>query len=179
MRLSLMAVLVFLTSCSSQYLGRSSEDYVTDGSVITLNQPLRVRRNAVGVGVRGGRIGTLHEFEGHCRLELWSISPEERFIEPDEFTVVRTNWEWEYYGGFHPLNSYAGVITSEGPSLKWYTTYIYLESPRQPDIYRLRCRHLQESDVHPTYLTIAQMQAVMGEVMTVDANSVDTDLAGQ
>ena len=173
-------IVIFLSSCAtSEYLGRNPEDYLANGSTITLNQPIRVPRNAVAAGIRGGSIGTLHEFEGHCRIELWSISSEERFIEPDEFTVVRTNWQWEYFGGFHPLNSYAGILTSEGPNLFWYTTYIYLESPQQPDVYRLRCRHLQESDVDPRYLTVAQMQAVMGEVMTLVPKSVDSNLSGQ
>jgi hypothetical protein len=144
-----------------------------------LNQPLTIRRNTVAASVRGGSIGTQQDFEGHCRLEVWSISRDDRYIEPDDFTVERMNWESEYFGGFHPLNSYAGIINSKGPNLFWYTTYVYLRSERQPDVYRLRCRHLQASDVDPRYLTVAQMQSVLGSVMTLEGQAIAAAVSDQ
>ena len=180
MRLLVLASAILLTSCAgSGPFGRSADDYVADGSLITLNEPITIRRNAVAAPLRGGAIGTPQEFEGHCRLELWTISSKERLVEPDTFTVQRTNWRREYFGGFHPLNTYAGILTSEGPNLFWYETYVYLNSDRQPDVFRLRCRHLQQGERDPRYLTVAQMQTILGGVMTLDDTSASASASIQ
>ena len=84
--------------------------------------------------------------------------------------MERTNWRREYFGEFHPLNTYASVRTGEGPNLFWYITFIYLGSEKQPDIFRLRCRHLQQSDNWPRYLTVGQIQTIVGDVMTLEAS---------
>ena len=180
MRLLVVAAVLLLTSCAnSSYPGRNPNDYVANDTIITLNEPVTVGRNSVSAGLRGGYIGTQQEYEGHCRLELWTISREQRVIEPDDFTVERSNWEWEYFGGFDPLNTYAGILTRGGPNLFWYTTYVYLRSERQPDVYRLRCRHLQQSDRDPRYMTVAQMQTVLGNVMTLNGQPMAATASGQ
>lgn len=173
MRLITIVSVLFITACSG--LGRSPDASLPDGSIITLNQPVTVPRNQVAASVRGGFIGTQQDFEGSCRLELWTLSSEPRVIEPDEFVVERTNWRREYFGGFHPMNSYASVRIGEGPNLFWYITFINLSSEKQPDIFRLRCRHLQQSENFPNYLTVQQIQTIVGDVMTLNpAVTADT-----
>ena len=168
MRLFAIAAVVLLVGCAGANPFKMSPDtYVPDGTVITLNQPLTIPGNSISAPVRGGRIETRFNYEAHCRIEVRTLGRKPQVIEPDRFEVVRTSWDWEYYGGIDPRNMYAALITSEGPSLQWYTTYVYLHSGRQPDVYRLRCRHIQESDINPRYLTMAQIQTVLGDVMTV------------
>lgn len=171
--LALVAVPILLgtlVACGGSSVFRMDPaNYVPDGSIITLNEPVPIPRNAVAAAIRGGYIADRYTHEAHCRLEVRTLSAEPRLIEPDAFEVVRTSWEWEYFGGLDPRVMYAAIITPEGPSLFWYTTYVFLKSDLQPDIYRLRCRHLQESDINPRYLTVAQIQQVMGTVMTIES----------
>ncbi len=169
MRVFAIAAVVFLAGCA-----HSPGDYLDDGSVVTLNRAVTVPRNQVAASIRGGFIGSQFDYEGQCRLELYTISREKRVIEPDEFTVEKTNWAREYFGLFHPLNSYAQIRVGEGPNLYWYITYIYLRSSEQPDVYRLRCRHLQQNEYDPKYLTIEQLQTIVGDVMTLGRDTLTT-----
>lgn len=169
-RLVAFALLGLISACASNSPFRMNPDsYLEPGSTITLNEPVVVPRNSVAAPIRGGHIGDRYTFEGQCRLEILTLTSEPLVIEPDTFEVERTNWEWEYFGGLHPKAMYAAIITPEGPSLFWYTTYFFLKSDLQPDVYRLRCRHLQESDINPRYLTLNQMQQVLGDIMTSDS----------
>lgn len=169
LRVFIAPVLLTASSCGGLgVFGMSPDTYVPNGATITLNESVPIPRNSVAAAIRGGYLADRYTHEAHCRLEVRTLASEPRLLEPDSFEVVRTSWEWEYFGGLDPRVMYAALITPEGPSLFWYTTYIFLSSQSQPDVYRLRCRHLQESDVHPRYLTVAQIQQVLGSVMTIE-----------
>jgi hypothetical protein len=169
MRSFLVAFLLMtLAACAgSGYFGRSPDTLVTADTVVALNQSLTIPRNAVAAPIRGGHIGTRYAYDGYCRLELRTLANEPRVVEADEFKVLRTTWEREYFGSLDPRNMYATLTISEGSFRWWYTTYIYLQSDRQPDIFRLQCRHLQQSDQFPRYLRVDQIQTLLGEVMTI------------
>lgn len=163
-----VCLLATLVACAgSNPFAMPPDSYVANGTSIRLNAPVTVPRNSVAVPIRGGHIGSRYRYDGTCRLELKTLGKEPRVVEPDEFTVERTTWATEYFGGLDPRNMYAASMITDGPSLLTYKTYIYLQSARQPDVFRLQCQHLQQSDGRPRYLTMAEIQVLLGDVMTV------------
>ncbi len=165
---AIVALATLLSSCAqSGYFGMSKDLYLADGSTILLNQPVSVPRNAVAAPIRGGSIASRFRYEGHCRLELRTLSSEARIIEPDEFRLLRTNWRTDYYGALPARSVRASLFDLHGSSRYSYTTYMYLQSQAQPDVYRLRCQHLQLLDDHPRFLTVDQIQTIVGEIMTI------------
>jgi hypothetical protein len=60
----------------------------------------------------------------------------------------------------------ASLILGDGPYLLYYATYIYLRSARQPDIFRIKCGHLQDSAMNPRHLTVAEIRVTLEPVMS-------------
>ncbi len=141
---------------------------IPQGTVITLNQELTVAAGLAHVNILGTPIGDRHHYDANCRLETWTLAKTPVTIKTDEFTVTKVTRESYVFSGLIAGAQYAGpVYFMEGPRLLYYDTHIYLRSPRQPDVYRLTCGHLQDSAMNPRHLTAMEIRKTLEPVMTM------------
>jgi hypothetical protein len=164
-------VFMFLSACQTFDYERYARIYrIPDGTVITLNQDLSVAPNQVGTYIQGYQIGDQHRYNANCRLELRTLSDRQRVIAAGDFTVTGVKRESERFSGATspgvPGVMVASLILGDGPYLLYYATYIYLRSARQPDIFRIKCGHLQDSAMNPRHLTVAEIRVTLEPVMS-------------
>lgn len=137
--------------------------------MLHLNEPVTVPANSAGAPIRGGSIGSRYRYEADCRLEILTLSGNPQLIEPDSFEVLGVSRDRDpLTGPAYPTFGSSFSIFGEGPSLIYFSSYIYLRSDLQPDVFRVKCTQLRQSDVDPWYLTAPEIRAVLGDVMTVE-----------
>jgi hypothetical protein len=114
-----------------------------------LNRPLAIRTDYASVYLQDGAVRPTNTAAGyypHCTLELRTVAPVARTVQPDTFTVT----------GIHRDRFMAGVaglqlatLTRTGgdgdSNLVMSTTTLTLHSDRQPEVVRLRCQQLDEA----------------------------------
>ena len=138
------------------------------GSTISINQPLVVAPNAVSIWVQYGKVVKRRDIEesyAHCRFELFTIQSLERTIQPDEVIIKKIVNTTDYVANdVVILASMVDVFgSSDSPMAAIHSTNIYLQSQKQPDLYRLICEHWEDPS-SGTYLTIGQIQEALGDI---------------
>ena len=90
---------------------------------------------------------------------------------PDVFTVTRLRRQHDLVGVLPRSTQVAGMsLGSEGPpSHVPFTTSMYLESPRQPEILRISCSHWEDL-ADGRHLTVDQMRQAMGSIFSLRLN---------
>jgi hypothetical protein len=140
-------------------------------SGIAINQDLTIAPNAVAVWIQYGKV--LHRRDvnlsyANCRFELYTLQAVERTIYKDEARIEKFVNTTDYVSsGFFTLASLADASGDGGaPTAGIYSTNIYLQSAKQPDLYRLICEHWDDP-ASGSYLTIAQIQETLGNIATL------------
>jgi hypothetical protein len=141
------------------------------GSTIVINQELSVAENSVSVWIQYGEVVDRKDIDvnyAHCYFELYSLQSIERVIKKDIVTIRKFVNTREYvYNGALLYASLAQVNGDSGaPMAEIYTTNIYLQSDKQPDLYRLVCA-LWEDPASGRYLTVNQIQEALGNIVTL------------
>ena len=116
----------------------------------------------------GTPIGNRYRYEAACRLELRSLAPAARTVVADHMTITRVQREAQMFSSRPSALRPVRLFDSDGPHLLQFTTYLYLDTPRQPDIFRLVCAHLQDSASQPRHLTRAEISTVLAPVMRLN-----------
>jgi hypothetical protein len=155
-------------------------DAIPVGAVFTLQQALVIPADRVRVDLPRGREATAAgEYATGCSLELWTRNAQTVIVEPDQFTITRVS------GGITPIlvavpnrvqvasRGYLpriGGYYDDSSFLRSYAEF-YLQSPRQPDVYRLTCGYIGDPwEVEP--LTVAEIEQAIGSVMRLDMGGV-------
>jgi hypothetical protein len=163
------ALMMVLAGCAAPPLLQESDPGFPRGSLLYLNVPVTVPANAVGAPLRGGNIGNRYRYQASCRLEVRTLRREPRVIEPDSFEVLGVSRDRDpLTGPAFPTMGSGFDLFGEGPGLIYFNTYIYLRSELQPDVFRVKCSQLKESDVDPWYLSPEEIRTVLGDIMTVE-----------
>ena len=161
------SILLLLNAC--QMLDEAERPYrIEPGTPIDLLQPLVIPADQVGVFVPGTPIGNRYRYEAACRLELRSLAPAARTVSADHMTITRVQREAQIFSSRSSALRPVRLFDSDGPHLLQFTTYPYLDTPRQPDIFRLVCAHLQDSASQPRHLTRAEISTVLAPVMRLN-----------
>lgn len=165
---SLFLWILFLTACSAlDGLDVGRHERIPVGTPIDLHRNLTIPSGQAGVFVPGTSIGDRYRYEAVCRLEVYSIDKTPRTVVADRFTIVRFSQEWERFSQRETGLRYVSLQDYDGPALLRFTTYLYLHSDRQPDVFRLVCSHLQDSAQQPRYLTAEEIRTVLAPTMTL------------
>ena len=146
---------------------------------MVLNTPVTIAPGKAGATLRGGSIASIDQYDATCRLEVNTIRDAPYTVAVDEFTVSGVYRDWETLTGPPtPFPTVGGSFYSfgEGPGLIYFNTYIYLESARQPDVSRLKCWQLQESDWNPHHLSYQDIRTVLGQTVTISRPGEGPDL---
>lgn len=163
-----LVVSLLLTACQAlDYEGQAPAYRIPTGTVLELHRDLIVPPGQAGVNIQGTAIGDRYRYDAVCRLEVLTVDDSPRPVRTDHFTVERVGREWEIFSSRVSGLRYAALFEREGPHLLLFTTFLYLRSEQQPDVFRLACGHLQNSDQNPRHLTVAEIRATLAPVMTL------------
>lgn len=163
-----LVVPLLLAACQAlDYEGQAPAYRIPTGTVLELHRDLVVPPGQAGVNIQGTAIGNRYRYDAVCRLEVLTVNDSPRPVRTDHFTVERVGREWEIFSSRVSGLRYVALFERDGPHLLLFTTFMYLRSERQPDVFRLACGHLQNSDQNPRHLTVAEIRATLAPVMTL------------
>ena len=138
---------------------------------VALHHEFPVRADYAGEYIQSGSItpfNTLTQYYTFCKLELRRPAPTQRIIQPDTFTISRIYQEMEFVGFARMM--YAGDGSS---GMVMSRTVLFLQSEQQPDIFKLSCMK-QDFSFYASQPTIEEMQIALGDLITVNAGSVES-----
>ncbi len=173
-RLLAVPLVLLLTACAipGQDDINSSNFLLPAGSYLTLNQELEIPRDDTTVYIQYGRtmslldLTELQEWEPHCFLQLHTRSEKPQKVAPDRFEILRVKREVSELWVNRPvLMAYGG--SDGGPTQVFYRTRYFLNSPNQPDVWRLSCqidRMEAQGLSFDRWLTLAQTRETLDGV---------------
>jgi hypothetical protein len=150
------------------------------GSLLVLQRQLEIPADRVSIHIQDGQLrdyGALNRYRGYCKLEMWSRVDAPRTLAPDTFRITRVARESRAVGLESPLrvaSRLAGFDPNDGPIAHVMSTEMYLNSERQPDVYRMTCSHWGEA-VFPAHLSIEQMRTALGGMFRLKLPEEATD----
>lgn len=174
------AVAGLLTACAARPPLNPEESAfysVKAGSKLVLHRALTIPSGQVAVYLQNGEVmpaRDVNQYYPNCKFEVYTISESPRTVEPDTFVIYRIVDEMQEVSAGRPMyaanGGFAMLVMSDGPIWYNFTTQMYLQSGRQPDVYRMTCRHLEEL-WKSRYLSIRQMRDAMGKVLTLESDN--------
>jgi hypothetical protein len=155
---------LLITACQSLPLANSTDTPTPAIKTVTLNHDFPIRPDRSNEYIQGGEIRpyeSIEQYYPHCKLELREIADNERSIKPQTFNVTRI-YRKEEFAGFIKT-----ILAGDGDSGQIMSTiYLYLQSEKQPDIFRLSCMRLDES-FYARHVTVEEMQHTLGDLMSL------------
>lgn len=152
---------------------------VAVGSLLVLNQDVTIPGNEVAIYVQNGEILPYREvdkYQPNCKFEIFTISEKPRNVQADTFAIIKVEDDIESSSikAATQLASLDNVLTKKFNAFGMldqsevfnYSTYMYLRSDKQKDVYRMICQHW-ESVMDDKHLSISQMRGAMGAVFTL------------
>ncbi len=137
-------------------------------STVTLNKEFPIRPDRTNEYIQNGEITLFEhvsEYHPFCKLELRKLADSARVIQPDSFSVSRIYQETEF-AGFRKM-----MLAGDGSSgLIMSTTYLYLQSEKQPGIFRLSCMRLDMS-FYTRHVSVNEMRDTLGSMFTLSTQA--------
>lgn len=170
-----------ITACeTNKDKDESSPFYaVTVGSLLVLNQDIIIPGNEVAIYVQNGEIlayKDVDKYRPNCKFEIYTISESTRSVSADTFEIIKVEDDIESSSikANTKLASLENVLAIKLNAFGMldhsevfnYSTYMYLRSSKQKDVYRMICQHW-ESVLDDKHLSITQMRGAMGNVFTL------------
>ena len=154
MKLIILTLSAFLlSSCQSMHSNDPNSLFfsIPEGSTLSLNKEMTISSSNTHGTIQSGRLisDDAREFyDINCRLDFEKFGP--RMIEPEEFTITRTedgqNWVSQ-------------------PSILRFYTEVYLASNKNTDIIKMVCQIY--GDTNDRNFTVAEMQTALGNLVTI------------
>ncbi len=147
------------------------------GSRLELLKPIDIPANDVSVWIQDGETTSYwsaDRYRPFCKFEMWSKVDRSRTIQPDTFIIERVSRNERAVRRDEPVRLAAtlrrtgtGSDDGGGPMAYIMSTEMFLDSPRQPDVYRLTCQ--QWGDVNfPKHVTIDEMRQTLQGVFSLE-----------
>jgi len=161
--LTIFCLSLLITACQSLPPINSADTESPAVLTVTLNRDFPIRPDRSNEYIQHGEImyfESISQYYTHCKLELREIADIERIIKPQTFNVTRM-YRQEDFVGFRKM-----MLAGDGSSgLIMSTTYLFLQSEKQPDIFRLSCMRVDES-FYARHVTIDEMRDSLGGLVT-------------
>ena len=146
---------------------------IKPGQVLQLNENLTIPPDKAAVFIQSGNIvassNIIDQWSPNCRVVVQGLEENERTIQPDDFTVIRVNYE-RTYALTEPVmyaSRFDGVnMSSSGalPIAEEYIIYLFLKSDKQPFVKQLICKHW-ENPHDGNHLTVKQIRQALGTII--------------
>lgn len=155
-----------IAACQPGTLPRSDNHgpEATTIAAVTLEQDFPIRADRSSEFIQDGKIRFFEgvsEYDPHCKLELRAIADTKRVIRPETFTVRRI-YRQEDFVGYRRM-----IVAGDGDSGQiMSTTYLFLQSGKQPDIFRLSCMRLDQA-FYARHVTVQEMRDTLGDLVTL------------
>jgi hypothetical protein len=159
-----------ITACQTPNIAGDTASLTPAITTVTLNQEFPIRPDRTNEYIQNGEITLfehISEYEPFCKLELRALADVARVIQPDSFSVSRIVQETEF-AGFRKM-----MLAGDGSSgLIMSTTYLYLQSEKQPEIFRLSCMRLDMS-FYARHVSVNEMSDTLGSMFTLSTPAGD------
>lgn len=164
---------IFLAACAAPRPDPDSPYYLLPkDSVVILEQPVTIPSPGVSVWIQDGRVSTGRDhYRPACKLEMRDRPEHGRTVEPDAFRVTRVGRNQMQVSADWSLRRVAFGSRGDSPTAFEMETHIYLESARQPQVYRLVCTHWSGgvgSSDFPHYLSINQIRDTLQGIIRIE-----------
>ena len=139
------------------------------GSTFTLNKAIKISPDMTSLYLQSGKTGKENEmniYYPNCKFELFTISEKARTVEPDSFKVTRVVNEFEEAAMDGARFAGPIIVVDSGPQFYNFKTIMYLESAKQPDVFRMTCQ-IWDYIYKDSYPSIDQMRMAVGYVFTI------------
>jgi hypothetical protein len=131
------------------------------GSELVLQRDLVVPAKMVRVYLQYGKqheLSGLDKYQPWCELEIKTLDDRPQTINADSFAILKL------------VNQRSGLLDGAGlgsisNTLEEFSTVLYLQSMRQPDVMRLSCLWRRGTRMQ-TYLRLADIQSALGDIVT-------------
>ncbi len=167
-----LLMVMSLTACQSTALLIEGSPFVAVplNSQLILNQELEIPPGQVAVYIQNGKIIPVENInvrQPNCKFEIRTIEDNARKVVPDKFKISR------FYLDTYLVSSNAVLVASlemvnvaggGSATAEIYTTELFLQSDKQPDVLRLSCEHW-EDPADGKYLTLEQIKLALGKVI--------------
>jgi hypothetical protein len=185
-RFLLTLVLPLLSACQTATTSGAGGYFrqIAPGSRLVLERPVTIPREAVSVKLQNGAVLRpslwFDQYTPYCKLELYERNAQAVTIEPDTFVITRVR------GGISPilttraptaehmLAAAPGLrgpllagMDDEGSSFLRSYAELFLDSARQPGVYRLTCAYMDDP-WEVELLTIDQIRATLAGLFTLE-----------
>lgn len=164
--------MLFLTACQVATTRDINSVFFAPpvGSTLVLNTPVDIPAGEFNVIIQNGKIQpsswALDRYKANCDFELRDKFSQGGRIEPDSFTVTRVARNTENVM-LYPVIVARANSSGDGPPLEENQTIMYLHSDKQPNVFRMTCRHWGDPATDSVHLTITQMQQALGKMFTL------------
>jgi hypothetical protein len=168
-------LMLLLAACAAPQRSPDSPYYVLpENSRLVLLRAIAIPPPGVSVWLQNGEVVTTRDrYAPACKLEMRTRTEDARSVTPDTFVVKRVSREDEAVAIDSPVR-HVGRVGSEGdgdsPMAYEMRTVWYLESPRQPDVFRLTCAHW-DRPWFPQHLTLNQITKTLQGLFRIEPAS--------
>jgi len=165
----LLLLTVLLAACQAGigYQHAGSRDAPPEISRLVLNEEFSIRPDRASEYIQYGKImpyDKISEYYPHCNFELRTVSESARVVHPDEFVV--TGIYREQYMAKRYRKVMLASAGDDGGNMMMSATQLYLESARQPEVFRLNCQQLDEPFL-ARHVTTEEIAKALGSLFTV------------
>jgi hypothetical protein len=136
-------------------------------STVTLHQPIQIRAERASEYIQDSEVrpyNTISEYYPHCIFELRTVADTTRTVSPETFMVTGIRRD-RFMAGFRRLMVADNGGGDYNPVMS--TTVISLHSDRQPDVFRLSCKQLDEPYL-ARHVSLEQMRKTLGDLLTLE-----------
>ncbi len=175
MRWLVSGAVMLLAGCSSWLPDYSAED---SGWSLVLHKSLTVAGDNTRVFLQEGRMLPSLGFDQYrpaCNLEVRSLAPQPRRIEPGSFVVNRIQPLREEVASWRPVMlaslTLAGAEVDHSPADIFLGYHFWLSSEAQPDVLRMTCRGVFAEPWEAEYPTLEEIAVALGDYATLQGPS--------
>jgi hypothetical protein len=165
------ALLLSLHACADLVPKDESSPYypVPVGSKLILHSDLRIPPDSARAYLQYGKpVKAPHTTDPYCQFQVRDVLPVEQTIKADEFVVRKTQMDEKLISLLTPLIVAAlpgfGMGDADDVTLVWY---LWLDSPRQPNVLRLICGGMFDQPYRARRPSIKQIRQQLGDVATL------------
>ncbi|HEX7043848.1 MAG TPA: hypothetical protein VF203_04460 [Burkholderiales bacterium] len=181
-RILLPSLALLLVAACQSYQGDVGSPYyvVPAGTRLALNQPLSFAPGQVSLHVQNGRVVPMNQvraYDPFCKFELYTRIEAARTVQPHEITVTGAR-QYRFDGNYSALDglqlaglsfglyAQAGGEPEGGVPVFSYLTRMDLQSPAEPDVYRLTCLRWSYPGM-AEHVSIAEIRQTLSPLFTL------------